>query len=688
NWALKKARFIPFVRSADVALLAVAPALEDLLDTVGPGRTAQQPERVAAAECELRERLARAHEDRIRRVRRWGLTAIILGLYFAIASAGALLTATRVALRGPEAYPVVGRGAASILYFWTAFWMAVINPCFGLGLLACGLGLRKRREWARRTLIWILWMWLASGVVVAPLMAGWMLMTGAQARDLLIMLALALPIAAFWVAMFRSITKALASVATREVCRPSQGEQGPEAPGKFRRRMLLAAAVATMVLLAPLVAYGIWWRNSAAGLRTQFQQLRKSGAVLNLREWKPPLPSPEHNAADLLRKAAAQMEQAEGRIRDSGSPVPELPGGEELEDWADLLELKAWTPAQADYARRVLSHHADALESLRMASARPHADFDWDYSALVPILDGLHQLRRGVRLMCLSALSAHREQNHAQAVADIATALRLAQFPDGDPFLVVHMGRISCATLAVRCCETLLQTADIPAGLLVGLDRPLGGAGRGLDPARALACERAWFVGAWEAVESGNWELLNMAPPGALKALIVRPLLMSRMAAALPLTTEAVRIAQKPTWEAVPKMQELEREIEHADAALHWQGAIAGGLPHPIELLPLYESCTEPYADCKALLDSMRVAIALRRYKADKGRPAPRLDGLVPDYLSQLPRDPFTGSDLLVGREGGLVSVYSVGANMQDDGGEVQEPEYYRRPDMGVQIRE
>ena len=492
NWALKKARFIPFVRSADVALLAAAPALEDLLDTVGPGRTAQEPERVAAAECELRERLARAHEDWIRRVRRWGLAAIVLGLYLFVCSANVLLMMTRMGLWGAEAHPVVGRGVASILNFWLGFLIVVTSLCFSPGLVACGLGLRKRREWARRTLIWILWMWFAFATALAPLMAGWMLMTGAQARDFLIMLALAPLVAAFWVAVFWRISKALASVATREVCRPSQGEQGPEAPRKFRRRMLLAAAVAIMVvLLAPLVAYGIWWRNSAAALRAEFQQLRQSGAVLNLREWKPPLPSAEDNAADLLRKAAAQMERAEGRIRDSGSLRPEMPGGEELEDWVDLLELKAWTPAQAAYAQRVLSHHAEALESLRMASAMPHADFDWDYSELVPILDGLQQLRRGVRLMCLSALSAQREQNHAQAVADIATALRLARFPDGDPFLVVHIGRTFCATLAARCCEALLQTAEIPAGLLVGLDRPLGGAGRGLDPARALACERA-----------------------------------------------------------------------------------------------------------------------------------------------------------------------------------------------------
>jgi hypothetical protein len=681
NWALKRARLIPFVRAANVALLSQAPAVEDLLEAVGAGRAARTPERVAAAECELRDRLARAHQEHARRVRRWGAIAIGLGLYATVGSSCFLLQVAMAARNAPP----------DARHLRLMLWVGAINLWFGTGLTACGVGLRRRREWARRTLLRVLWAYLALMMALVVGMAvGMMAWLSVPVEDLPAVLASAAVLAAFWCAVFRTITRSLGDAATREVCRPAKGDGvSRERASRRRRGALVAAVVVAGLLLASSAAHVVWRPSSARALQAELERLRQSGAVLDLQAWQPTAPAPEENAAALVRKAAAEMERAEERMREEKLPHPEMPAGGTLTGWTDLLDLATWTPAQAGYAQHVLQHQSEALETLRDASRLPHADFGWNYAEWFPAMVELSPLGDGVRLMCLSSLAAHRERDHARAVADAAAALRLARFPDRDPMLIVHLSRMSRAARATRCCGALLGTPAGPAQLLATLDAALQDARRGLDLGRCLEYERAWAVRGWEVMRSGQWELLDMEPPGRLEARLVRPLLASRMAALLPLTTEAVHIARKPIWEAVPGMRQLVRDIERADRGRPGEPRVTTDVPSLSALLPAYARGAQEHADCDALLDSMRIAIALRRCRADRGLPASAPEDLTPDYLAEVPPDPYTGGQLLVRREAGFVTVYSVGLDLTDDGGSVDEgPGGMAALDVGVRIWE
>ncbi|MFN7137889.1 MAG: hypothetical protein ACK4UN_00965, partial [Limisphaerales bacterium] len=64
-------------------------------------------------------------------------------------------------------------------------------------------------------------------------------------------------------------------------------------------------------------------------------------------------------------------------------------------------------------------------------------------------------------------------------------------------------------------------------------------------------------------------------------------------------------------------------------------------------------------------------AIALQRYRLKHGGYPQNLENLVPDYLSQLPRDYFDGQTLRYKLQAdGNFLLYSVGADLKDDGGE------------------
>ena len=69
-------------------------------------------------------------------------------------------------------------------------------------------------------------------------------------------------------------------------------------------------------------------------------------------------------------------------------------------------------------------------------------------------------------------------------------------------------------------------------------------------------------------------------------------------------------------------------------------------------------------------------AIALNRYELRHGKPAADLQALVPDFLSELPRDYFATAPLRYqsgGRDEFLL--YSLGANEKDDGGNARPEE-------------
>ena len=62
--------------------------------------------------------------------------------------------------------------------------------------------------------------------------------------------------------------------------------------------------------------------------------------------------------------------------------------------------------------------------------------------------------------------------------------------------------------------------------------------------------------------------------------------------------------------------------------------------------------------------------LALRCYTVENGQPPERLADLVPDYLSELPKDPYSGKPLLYRRNAKGYVLYSVGSDGRDDGGQ------------------
>ena len=87
---------------------------------------------------------------------------------------------------------------------------------------------------------------------------------------------------------------------------------------------------------------------------------------------------------------------------------------------------------------------------------------------------------------------------------------------------------------------------------------------------------------------------------------------------------------------------------------------LGGGVNHSFVI---FEQRRQVYVDL------VNLAFALAGYRHDHGRYPKRLSRLCPEYIDQVPADAFSGGKLHYKSDGDGYLLYSVGPNLQDDGG-------------------
>jgi hypothetical protein len=86
-------------------------------------------------------------------------------------------------------------------------------------------------------------------------------------------------------------------------------------------------------------------------------------------------------------------------------------------------------------------------------------------------------------------------------------------------------------------------------------------------------------------------------------------------------------------------------------------------------LVPEFPSIFLKEASIEAVMLTAKAGLSCKIYKIKTGRYPGNLEALVPDILSEVPIDPFTGKPLMYKIENGELLIYSLGSNRKDDGG-------------------
>ncbi|HET6247485.1 MAG TPA: hypothetical protein VFE47_07310 [Tepidisphaeraceae bacterium] len=410
--------------------------------------------------------------------------------------------------------------------------------------------------------------------------------------------------------------------------------------GRLTVGLLTAAAVLTMTLWN----MDLEVRSQAAGLRTEAGAMMLSISPAHVND--------SRNGAIFYEKAFAKIAADNAAFHGDKSPSDSK------------------MPDQEPAALELLKRHELTLKLLRKGAAMPEARFDHDYAnpSIRMLLPEVGQARTAVRLL---QLDARHEMAHGQveaAVADVNTMFALQRAVSDEPLLISLMVSAGMNGVAIETLGEILPEVT-KAGQITGLDlsdSPFGAHAM----MRTFQGEEAFGLSLFSDLMSGREnmkELAGMMNEDGSKVqfvalgntgvqVLVRVFLMpDDVAAYRELMADHQQSVSVPYFQMAARAEDFAR-IRHA-------GVITSAI------VPAIHHAREIAARAQAMHADAEVALAMTHYRLVHGSFPATLDALVPDFLDEIPADPFDGKPLRLAHKGDDWIIYSIGPDAKDDDG-------------------
>jgi len=421
-------------------------------------------------------------------------------------------------------------------------------------------------------------------------------------------------------------------------------------------------------------ADGAWWRGQAVDLTAWQQYYRTAGTAATNAPANNSVPVPvpvpaldsEPIPADIALRygmKSTQLTRAEME-RLPLFPVPETAGSAA----ADVLHALQWVGVELD---------ALALESSR----RPQVRFALNYerepaaSILLPHLSRMKALIRVLRLRAVAHVAHHESE---AALEDIRLALRLAEVPAAEPFIISQLVRVAGWNLALQPVWEGLQTHQWTDAQLARLTELFQSADFLAPLKRIYVAEGLMFAA--EPTPALREELAEMMASGSGIQPDIGP---EARAWIQVLTRHSPRgwFYQNSTHSLAAMRQEYAR-IETWKNSPALTNVTLSVPPQPtVNVTPYNFLCTfaTPNAYRRSVAKLVRtqtfvqlatVACALERHRLAQGSLPASLDSLVPRFLKSVPVDLMSGRPLNYRLQpDGTWLLYSFGPDARDDSG-------------------
>ncbi len=405
---------------------------------------------------------------------------------------------------------------------------------------------------------------------------------------------------------------------------------------RFVRWLLIVGAIWVIAL----VGLRLWWGHEARRqLDRRLDACRAAGQPVAMSDLAcEPVPDKE-NAAHYFNQATAGLTSSPGRV-------------------VDVQRLSANPDACRFFADEVdayLAENAAALDLVHQACQCERVDWQVQFvspgiNVLLPHLSGQRAL---AKLTSLAALRAHQRGDDHAALQHVEDILATARFTDLDgPFLMIHMIRVAIETTAIGTIGGLLPTLSIVS------DQP---ATPGSRPAERKQIESLIA----NLLDEGDYIAdLNQAILGErvmmldfLFSFASRPTTAIGAGSAPGVLETAFVALFEPAWLLDgARMCDSFAHIADAVYCSEWPAARdristydyhPGGIFERLSrlfsnvMMPSFERAVEIHYRIRAQRRMAALALALRLYRHDHGQWPETLAALVPDYLPNLPTDPF-----------------------------------------------
>ncbi len=376
----------------------------------------------------------------------------------------------------------------------------------------------------------------------------------------------------------------------------------------------------------------------AAGYPTNFEELDK---YYSIHEGVP-------NAADVYSKAFDAYQEPTG----------------ELADHLSKYRADRRGPLDPNRVKAIISKlqvNKETLELLGKAAAIEHCRYDVDFSqgGIPNLLQGVMEnpyyrdIKYCTRLLAHQTMLLAHQNDADAAVKNIARQLALADSLKKEPILIAQMIRTACIAMSSPSVEYILNRMTLNDEQLTALQRQLSQVYQDDTMAMGFIGERCSII---SNIDDPQHLGLPTIPGGLLRITGVsdRNVLMS-----IEMLGQYIDALKLPARQRYLRCREISDELY--ELSIFYSLTKIG--------IPGLERVAQIDLRVAAQTDCAIVAIGIERYRLAKGSLPKMLADLVPQYIDEVPIDPFDGRPVRYKlTEPGYI-VYSIGEDGTDEGG-------------------
>ncbi|MBC8871137.1 MAG: hypothetical protein H8E44_17055 [Planctomycetes bacterium] len=439
----------------------------------------------------------------------------------------------------------------------------------------------------------------------------------------------------------------------------------PQPPKRAPKRLsvggCLLIGLGVMALLMLVSCLGIvGWRSAAARrAENMLAEISERGEPVSAAELDAyyALPDGAVDTTELWVAAMAPLDGAAfsadaGDLPVVGTSNAEIPPPGQ--PWAELEDVEA-----------LLAKYAETMERLhRAAEQGSAARYDLNFEdGFAMLLEHVQTLRGAARMLSLEAhVRAHRGDAHGAAESVHAINM-LGKSLEREPVMVSQLVRIAVGGVSTDLFRRLLPHVEFSDADLQRLSKDYRTARYNEGFRRSLLGERT--IGIQAFLNPAGDEALG----GELGPAAGHMLHLNRhedLCQYLALMEKMLAAAQKPTPQARKELAQVKQDL----AAVTSSPLNRVRYPLSTLLLPALDAALEAAARANGLNDSAMTAIAIERYRRDRGRIPDDLQQLVPDFLPAVPTDPYDGKPIRYVVKEDEYLIYCIGRDDVDDGGQ------------------
>ncbi len=385
---------------------------------------------------------------------------------------------------------------------------------------------------------------------------------------------------------------------------------------------------AGVAILLVVLAYLVW--STDQRLESQLAALRAAGEPLSWSELAAkPIP-PEKNAAVLLRRAESDLEAI---FKELG-PIWDRP--DRFDRPLSAEEQKSVNAAFDAYPK--------VMPLLEQAAACEEYDREVDYAAMASDMERTSKHRVVARVLYVRVYYLLSKKQYEEALRDSILLMRLTRHFEREPMMVGYLVAVACKGMAQQAAHDVLQAGPVSKELRKELDAELARQDN-LDGYRwAMQTERIYGLQQYAAIPARNvWPIRAMWNYDESKYL----------------------------WAMDESLKSV--SLSYADVNATRQRMAAGLQSRFCNLaklvFPALQAACDAALRTRAQARCLRVINALQAHVAPGSDTVPKLAEL--GLPAEATTDPFTGKPLVVKKLPVGWLVYSVGEDLEDNGGDI-----------------